>query len=199
MSIDRYRTLSGTTEGTHRELASKFIARAFPIPDEEAFKTELARFEKEHPSARHFCYGWVLGPEGEQHRANDAGEPNGTAGRPILRRIQALDLSFAAVIVVRYFGGTLLGKPGLVHAYGQAAQLALDGAAIIERLVLERSTVYCGYDRVDQLKADVLANEGLIVESVYSASCTLTIDLPIERVDALAPKWELLGIRIERH
>ena len=198
MSNDRYRTLSGTTEGAHRELASKFIARAFPIANEDAFKSELARFEKEHPSARHFCYGWVLGEEGEQYRSNDSGEPNGTAGRPILRRIQALDLSFAAVIVVRYFGGTLLGKPGLVHAYGEAARLALAEAEIIERLVMERTMVNCGYDRVDQLKAEVLANEGLIVDSTYSDSCALTIDLPKGRTELLEPKWELLGIGFER-
>jgi uncharacterized YigZ family protein len=194
MSVDRYLTLHGTTEGTYRELASKFIARAFPIRDEDDFKEALAQFGKEHPSARHFCYGWVLGEGGEQYRANDDGEPNGTAGKPILRRIQALDLSHSAVIVVRYFGGTLLGKPGLVHAYGEAARLALEGAEIKERLVMERSVIRCGYDRVDGVKADVLSNEGEIVDSTYSETCELVFDLPKGRTSTLLPKWSLLGI-----
>jgi uncharacterized YigZ family protein len=199
MSTDRYRTLLGTTEATYRELASKFIARAFPILDENDFKEALSRFEKEHPSARHFCFGWVLGDAGEQYRANDAGEPNGTAGKPILRRIQALDLSHAAVIVVRYFGGTLLGKAGLVHAYAEAASLALAEAEIIEHFVMERSTIRCGYDRVDGVKADVIGNEGVIVESRYTDTCELVVDLPKGSTERLHPKWSLLGIGIEPH
>ncbi|MCB0770603.1 MAG: YigZ family protein [Flavobacteriales bacterium] len=199
MSADRYRTLVGTTEVTHREMASKFIARAFPIPDENGFKEHLSLFEKEHPSARHSCYAWVLGEAGEQYRTNDAGEPSGTAGKPILRRIRSLELSHAAVIVVRYFGGTLLGKAGLVHAYGEAARMALAEAGIKEQLVMERAIIRCGYDRIDGVKADVVGNEGTIVESRFTDSCELVIDLPKGSTVRLRPKWSVLGIEVEPH
>jgi len=106
MSTDRYRTLASAGTGQLREKASRFIGIAFSMADEEAFKQRMQEFMKEHHNARHFCYAWVLGDAGERHRANDAGEPAGTAGKPILNRIQARDLTYCGVIVVRYFGRT---------------------------------------------------------------------------------------------
>lgn len=198
MSADRYRTLGGRSEGVYRELASKFIGYAFPIADEDAFKTEVERIAKEHPSARHHCYAWVLNNAGDRFRANDDGEPNGTAGKPILRQLQTLDLTYSAVVVVRYFGGTLLGKPGLIHAYGEAARLALLVANIVERVVMERSTIICGYDRFDVVKSDILANEGVIIESTFTEACSVVFELPIGRIDGLEAKWGLLGVRVSR-
>ena len=140
MSVDRYRTLGGSSEGTYREPASKFIGYVFPIADEGAFKAEAERIWKEQASARHPCYGRVLNNAGDRFRAKDDGEPNGTAGKPILRKLQALDLTYSAVVVVRYFGGMLLGKSGFIHTYGEAARLGLVVANIIEHVVMERST-----------------------------------------------------------
>lgn len=194
MSADRYRTLGAGSEGIYRELASKFIGHAFPIADEDAFKAEAERIAKEHPSARHHCYGWVLNNVGDRFRANDDGEPSGTAGKPILRQLQALGLTYSAVIVVRYFGGTLLGKPGLIHAYGEAARLALAEANIIERVVMERSIITCGYDRFDVVKSDILANGGVIIESTFTESCRVVFELPIGRIAGLDAKWGLLGV-----
>lgn len=198
MNVDRYRSLRGRSEGTYRELASKFIGYAFPIVDEDAFKSEAERIRKEHSSARHHCYGWVLNNAGDRFRANDDGEPSGTAGKPILRQLQVLDLTFSAVIVVRYFGGTLLGKPGLIQAYGEAARLALAAADIVEGVVMERSTIECGYDRFDVVKSDILANEGAIIESTFTDQCRVLFELPIGRIDGLEGKWGLLGVRITR-
>ena len=198
MNVDRYRSLRGRSEGTYRELASKFIGYAFPIVDEDAFKSEAERIRKEHSSARHHCYGWVLNNAGDRFRANDDGEPSGTAGKPILRQLQALDLTYSAVIVVRYFGGTLLGKPGLIHAYGEAARLALAQTNIIERMVMERSILACGYDRFDVVKSDILANEGRIIESTFTEECTVSFELPIGRIDGLQARWGLLGVHVTR-
>lgn len=198
MIAGRYRTLRGKSEGTYRELASKFIGYAFSIADEGAFKAEAERIRKEHPSARHHCYGWVLNNAGDRFRANDDGEPNGTAGKPILRQLQAWELSYSAVVVVRYFGGKLLGKPGLIHAYSEAARLALGGANIIERVVMERSSIVCGYDRFDVVKSDILANEGAIVESTFTENCRVLLELPAGRIAALEGKWSLLGVRVSR-
>ncbi|MBX2973351.1 MAG: YigZ family protein [Flavobacteriales bacterium] len=198
MSTDRYRTIAGTSEGIYRELASKFIARAFPIADEAEFKAITERFGNEHPSSRHVCYAWVLGDAADRHRANDDGEPSGTAGLPILRRIRSLDLTYCGVAVVRYFGGTLLGKPGLIHAYGEAARLALEAAEIIEHVVMERADITCGYDRFDALKADVLAHGGRIADSTFTTHCTATIEMPKGILAKLLPKWGLLGIAVDQ-
>ena len=197
MIRDRYRTISAPVEGTYRELASKFIARAFPIGDEAEFKRLAAAFGNEHPSSRHVCYAWILGTNGDHHRANDDGEPSGTAGLPILRRIRSLDLTYCGVAVVRYFGGTLLGKPGLIHAYGEAARLALEAAEILERVVMERWSLRCGYDRFDGVKAEVLACGGRLVDPVFAVDCTATIELPLGQGAMLRPKWELLGVDVE--
>lgn len=194
MTVDRYKTLEGTSTGTVREKASKFIAIAFPISGPDEFKSTLQAFEKEHPTARHFCYGRVLGVAGEDHRANDAGEPNGTAGRPILRRIQALGLTFCAVIVVRYFGGTLLGKAGLVHAYGDAAQLALEAGTILEKVVMERASMTVGYDRFEMVKADVLACGGTISGTAFTDHCSVQFEAPMGALSRLAEQWRQWGI-----
>lgn len=197
MSTDRYRTVAGTSEGVYRELASKFIARAFPIADEAGFKAIAERFGNEHPSSRHVCYAWVLGDAGDRYRANDDGEPSGTAGLPILRRIRSLDLSYCGVVVVRYFGGTLLGKPGLIHAYGEAARLALEAAEIIERVIMERIGITCGYDRFDGLKTDVLSHGGRIAESNFTTHCSAIIELPKGTLEKLQPKWVLQSITVD--
>jgi uncharacterized YigZ family protein len=197
MSMDRYRTIEGTSEGIYRELASKFIARAFPIADEAAFKSMAERFGNEHPTSRHVCYAWVLGEAGDHQRANDDGEPSGTAGLPILRRIRSLGLTYCGVAVVRYFGGTLLGKPGLIHAYGESARLALAAAILVERVVMEQCTIACGYERFDGVKTDVLVHGGRITESTFTTHCTASVELPKGTVAKLLPKWSLLGISVQ--
>lgn len=198
MSLARYRTIEAPAEGVFREQASKFIARAFPISEEASFKRLAAAFGNEHPSSRHVCYAWILGTDGEHHRANDDGEPSGTAGLPILRRIRSFDLTYCGIAVVRYFGGTLLGKPGLIHAYGEAARLALEAAEIVEHLVMERWSIRCGYDRFDGVKTEVLALGGRILHPVFTADCAATIELPLGQGALLRPKWELLGVFVDR-
>jgi uncharacterized YigZ family protein len=197
MSIARYRSIGSRSEGTFRELASKFIGIAFPIKDEAQFKQILEVIEKEHPSARHFCFAWVLGEGAERYKANDDGEPSATAGKPILRQLQAYQLTNSAVVVVRYFGGTLLGRPGLINAYGEAARSALAAATIVEHVVMERCVVTCGYDRFDTVKADVITHDGTIIESSFTTQCVATVQLPLGRLAPLLPKWALLGIHVE--
>ena len=197
MSTGRYRSVGARSEGTFRELASKFIGIAFPVQGEAQFKQLLETIAKEHPSAKHRCYAWVMGTSAERNRANDDGEPNATAGKPILRQLQALQLTNSAVVVVRYFGGTLLGKPGLIHAYGEAARLALAGAEIMEHLVMERCSISCGYDRFDTVKADVLSHGGAIIESTFTARCTATVELPSGILAGLIPKWTMFGVQAE--
>ncbi|MCB9303717.1 MAG: YigZ family protein [Lewinellaceae bacterium] len=132
---DNYRTLSGPSFGEFRDRGSKFLAYAFPAYTEEDCHTHLDSVRKEHPKARHHCYAYRLGLDGNNFRANDDGEPSGTAGRPILGQIDSFELANVIIIVVRYFGGTLLGTSGLINAYKLSAAEALEKAEIIEKVV----------------------------------------------------------------
>ncbi len=196
--MDRYVTLNGEGQGTLRERASRFIGIAFPITSESAFKDHLALIARAHHSSRHLCYGWVLGEDGSNTRANDAGEPAGTAGRPILKRIQLMDLTFTAVVVVRYFGGTLLGKPGLVSAYGGAAQLALEQAPRIQRITRITLVVRCTYPQMETVRKDLHQYEGELLNSVFTDACLLTVALPRDSVPALNGLWKKSGIEATR-
>ncbi len=199
MNTDRYRTLTGEGSGQLREKASRFIGIAFPMAEEEAFKQRMQEFMKEHHGARHFCYAWVLGDAGERHRANDAGEPAGTAGKPILNRIQALDLTYCGVIVVRYFGGTLLGKAGLIQAYGEAAQQALADVPVMERIVRELVRITCGYAQLEAIRNTLHAHEGEVLHSDFTDVVTLRAALPRSVVDDLLHAWSTQGILAERN
>src|SRR5665648_601830 len=118
---DTYKTIGAPCEGLYKEKGSKFIAYAFPVSDEQQIKEITARLKKEHHSARHHCFAWRLGSDHQLFRLNDDGEPSGTAGRPIFGQIQQHELTDILVVVVRYFGGILLGTSGLTNAYKHAA------------------------------------------------------------------------------
>jgi uncharacterized YigZ family protein len=132
---DHYRTLSAPATGEFKDRGSKFIAYAWPVSSEEEAMVHIEALRKEHFKARHHCFAWRLEPDGNRFRANDDGEPSGTAGRPILGQIDSFGLTEVVVVVVRYFGGTLLGTSGLINAYREATAEALRGAAIVEKIV----------------------------------------------------------------
>lgn len=129
-----FRTISKTTKGLFKDRGSKFIAYVFPITNVDDVKPLLEKLKEEHPSSRHVCYAYQLGPNGTEYRANDDGEPNGSAGLPILNQIKSKDVTNTLVAVVRYFGGTKLGVSGLINAYKEAAREALDKAKVIEKI-----------------------------------------------------------------
>jgi len=196
MSADRYLTLAGESQGLYREKASRFLSWAFPIADEDGFRTRMEAIARAHHASRHVCYAWVLDVEGDRHRANDAGEPAGTAGRPILRRIQALGLTHCAVVVVRYFGGTLLGKAGLVHAYGEAANEALSHGTIIERVLLRELLVQCAYAQLEEARNEVMKVGGAVRDAVYGEPCELRVAVPLSMVESCTEKWRRQGITV---
>lgn len=142
---DVFRTLSGPSTGEFKDRGSKFIAYAWPVRDEAEALEHLEQLRKEHFKARHHCFAWRIGLSGDRFRANDDGEPSGTAGRPILGQIDSFGLTDVVVIVVRYFGGTLLGASGLIHAYREAAAEALRAAVIEEKLVLDHFRLQFDY------------------------------------------------------
>ncbi len=132
---DSYFTIEKASEGSYKDKGSKFVAFAWPVGSEEEIREYIQILKKEHYSARHHCFAWRLGAAKDRFRTNDDGEPSSTAGRPILGQIQRLDLTDILIVVVRYFGGTLLGVSGLIKAYGEAAADALRNANVITKLV----------------------------------------------------------------
>ena len=134
---DSYRTLSAPSTGEFKDRGSKFIAYAWPVHTEEEALAHLEALRKEHFKARHHCFAWRFGPDGARFRANDDGEPSGTAGRPMLGQLDAFGLTDVVVVVVRYFGGTLLGTSGLIQAYREATAEALRAATIVEKIVCD--------------------------------------------------------------
>ena len=135
--IDSFHTISGPSTGEFKDRGSKFIAYAWPVRNEEAAMACVEGLRKEHFKARHHCFAWRLGLDGQRFRANDDGEPSGTAGRPILGQIDATGLTDVVVVVVRYFGGVLLGTSGLIQAYRESAAEALRQAMVVEKIVLD--------------------------------------------------------------
>lgn len=132
---DSYLTIEKASEGLFKDKGSKFLAYAYPVESEDEIKEYVQILKKEHYSARHHCFAWQLGASKERFRTSDDGEPSSTAGRPILCQIRRLDLTNVLIVVVRYFGGTLLGVSGLIKAYSEAAADALQNARIITKIV----------------------------------------------------------------
>lgn len=148
---DTYKTISDGSIGEFKDRGSKFIAYAYPLSTEEDFTTVLDKVKKEHPKARHHCFAWRLGMDGNRYRANDDGEPSGTAGRPILGQIDSFGLTNVGVVVVRYFGGTLLGTSGLIEAYRESTAEAFRNAEIIEKIIEDVFIIEFEYDMMPQV------------------------------------------------
>ena len=135
MFDDTYKTLAAPAEGLYNEKGSKFLAFAYPVRTLDEVKAHLEQLRKDYFDARHHCYAYILGPRKDAFRANDDGEPSGTGGRPIHGQLLSADLTDTLVVVVRYFGGILLGASGLANAYKTAARDAIDHATIIEKTI----------------------------------------------------------------
>ena len=148
MINDHYQSITSISEGIYKEKGSKFLASAYPIQSEEDLINHIDILKKNHPKARHFCYAYRLGVDGLLFRANDDGEPSGTAGRPILAAIQSYQLSDVGIVVVRYFGGTKLGASGLIHAYKEAAKDSLHHAVIKDVYITKSCKLYFNYSHM---------------------------------------------------
>lgn len=172
---DTYRTIERPAEGLFKDKGSRFLAFAYPIQAEEEVKPLIQALKKEHFSARHHCFAWRLGPQGEKYRANDDGEPSGTAGRPILGQLLSANLSNILVVVVRYFGGTLLGVSGLINAYKCATADVLAQATPVERLVETPLKVVFEYPLQNQVMKVVKDEQLEVLNAEYRADCLLTI------------------------
>ncbi|MCI5092414.1 YigZ family protein [Phaeodactylibacter sp.] len=179
---DTYLTISGMASGEFRDRGSKFIAYAYPAYTEEEWKAALEEVRKLHPKARHHCYAYRLGLDQNNFRANDDGEPSGTAGRPILGQIDSFGLTYVIVIVIRYFGGTLLGTSGLINAYRESTAAALQEANIIERTVEEIYRLSFDYGLMGNVMSSIEHLQLNMIGQNFDTSAT--VDLAIRRSEA---------------
>jgi uncharacterized YigZ family protein len=188
MSIpDSYRTLTAATEGLYKDKGSKFIACACPVKDLEEIKFQIDLLKEQHPKARHICYAYRLGFSPEESRSQDDGEPAGSAGKPILNTILSLNLHFTLVAVVRYFGGTLLGVPGLIHAYKEASAEALHQAEIVEIEPLSQLILTFPYADLNEVMKICKKMPIKIVRQEIDNLCKFELSFPIKiKNDVLA-------------
>ena len=172
---DLYITIKHPSEGLYKEKGSKFLAFAFPVSTEADISQAMADLRKKYHDARHHCYAWRLGPEKDRFRVNDDGEPSGSAGKPIFGQIQSRNLSDVLVVVVRYFGGTLLGVGGLIRAYRAAASDALDQNTLMERRVFDTFKVDFRYEQMNAVMRLIKDCELDIEDQQFDLNCTLTL------------------------
>lgn len=151
LTNDTYKSIASKSEGLYKDKGSKFISIAFPVTSENEVKDILEAVHKEYHDARHHCYAYRIGKEGETWRYNDDGEPSSTAGRPIYGQLLSNGLSDILIVVIRYFGGIKLGVPGLIKAYKAAAADAIANAAVIEKTATEIVNVSFGYEETDRI------------------------------------------------
>ncbi|MCF0194911.1 MAG: YigZ family protein [Bacteroidaceae bacterium] len=178
-------TIASPASGEYSEKRSKFLAFALPVKTAEEAMAHVARFQKEYYDARHVCFAYMLGADREVFRANDNGEPSGTAGKPILGQINSRMLTDILVVVVRYFGGVKLGTSGLIVAYRLATQAALDNAEVVERTVDEQLTVSFGYLLMNSVMRIVKEEEPQILDQQFDNDCLLTLSIRKDKMPRL--------------
>jgi uncharacterized YigZ family protein len=194
MMQDRYRCAATRGEAVVREKGSRFIAVALPVRTQDELRAVVEQLAREHHGACHVCHACVLGVDGAEQRSNDDGEPSGTAGRPILQRIISAGLTYTGVAVVRYFGGTLLGRPGLIQAYGEAARLALVEAGIEEHVVRTSLHVQCTHAQFDVLKRELQGMGGVVESCSFGVVCEAVVEVPAGRRTACVERWTQRGL-----
>jgi uncharacterized YigZ family protein len=179
MDSDTYKTIKSPAEGIYKEKGSRFVSIAIPVSDQEEIKPAIDKLKKEHHEARHHCFAYMLGHERNTWRANDDGEPSGTAGRPILGQINSYGLTNILIVVSRYFGGTLLGVSGLINAYRSAAASAIQNAELIEKTLQEYYEITYPYismnDVMKILKEENVSQSGL----TFDLECRILINFRV--------------------
>ncbi|MFA6873744.1 MAG: YigZ family protein [Bacteroidaceae bacterium] len=193
---DTYKTIESLSEAIYTEKRSKFIALAIPVCTIEEVKENLAIYQKKYYDARHLCYAYMLGAERKDFRANDNGEPSGTAGKPILGQINSNELTDILILVVRYFGGIKLGTSGLIVAYRAAAAEAISLATVLEKTIDEVVSFLFEYPFMNEVMRIVKEEEPTIVSQGYDSDCSMT--LRIRRSKMLRLKERLIKVETLR-
>lgn len=176
MESDTYLTIKAFSQGLYREKGSRFIGFAYPVTSLDEIKRILESIRKEHHSARHHCFAWMLGQERKNYRMSDDGEPSGSAGKPILGQINSHGLTNILIVVVRYFGGKLLGVSGLINAYRSAAESALQNSEIIEHFIQEYYELKFPYKSINDVMKIIKDEAVSQSQQEFGTECSLTIN-----------------------
>ncbi|HBG25122.1 MAG: YigZ family protein [Bacteroidetes bacterium GWF2_41_61] len=176
---DSYKTLAKSSTGIYKELGSKFLSFAFPVSSQEEIKTILSNIKKDYFDARHHCYAYRLGLGGDLWRANDDGEPSSTAGKPILGQLLSHDLSDTLIVVVRYFGGTKLGVPGLIRAYRGAAADAINNSEVVEKIAVKNLILRFSYASIEPVMKLIKSFSADIKKQELDSDCLMVLNIRV--------------------
>jgi len=186
--MDTFKTIKETAKGLFTEKKSKFISYAIPVQNVEEIKSEIDKYRKEYYDARHVCWAYMLGADRKEFRANDDGEPSGTAGKPILGQINSNELTDTLIVVIRYFGGIKLGTSGLITAYKEAAAEAIRNAEIIEKTVDMDVNFRFEYPFMNEVMKIVKDLEPQILNQSYDMDCEMTLRIRKSLFDQLSSR-----------
>jgi len=176
---DSYKTLAKSSTGIYKELGSKFLSFAFPVSSQEEIRTILSNIKKDYFDARHHCYAYRLGLGGDLWRANDDGEPSSTAGKPILGQLLSHDLSDTLIVVVRYFGGTKLGVPGLIRAYRGAAADAINNSEVVEKIAVKNLILRFSYASIEPVMKLIKSFSADIKKQELDSDCLMVLNIRV--------------------
>jgi uncharacterized YigZ family protein len=197
---DVFQTIERESQGIFKDKGSKFYAFAFPVKQEDDVKEILAQLRKEHHSARHHCYAWRIGTEEITYRANDDGEPSSTGGKPILGQLQSFNVTNILLVVVRYFGGTLLGVSGLINAYRNAAADALKNAKIIQKTIEKEVILNFTYNELSEVMNTIKQENLTIINSRFEEKCNLTFSVRNSEYEKALTKFSnIYGVEIQKN
>jgi uncharacterized YigZ family protein len=197
--MNHYNTIEKEALAEYKDRGSRFLAYAFPIQSTDDFKKRLKALKEEHPKAVHHCFAYRIGIDGNNFRAGDDGEPSGSAGKPILGQIDSKGVTNVAVVVVRYFGGTLLGVPGLINAYKTVTSLALQLTPIVQKPVLLNYELQFDYTLMNEIMMVVKRFGCLVLENEAQLFCRMVIGIPKESLEACLAKLEdLHGVEVRK-
>lgn len=174
---DHYLTVEGHAQGVYKELRSKFLSFIYPISSAEEAEAIVATLKDRYFDARHHCWAYRLGAEGDRWRANDDGEPSSTAGKPILGQLLSANISDALIVVVRYFGGTKLGVPGLIRAYREAAKDAVANSVIVEKIITSSIEFTFSYTDIDLVMRTIKLYQTTIEEQLFESECKIKVSV----------------------
>ncbi len=195
---DTYQTITSTSEGIFRDKGSKFIGYAYPIKNEQEVKHIIIKLKAAHAKARHFCWAIRLTPDRNVFKLNDDGEPSGTAGRPILNTLLSADVTNILVVVVRYFGGTLLGVPGLINAYKSATIEALNANTIISKTVNDVYEVNFDYLEMNPIMRIIKDEQLEIIKQEFDMQCAIQFEVRKANLNTVLGKLEKIeGAKIK--
>ncbi len=194
MLFDRdYKSISKPAEAVYTDKGSRFLAFAFPVNNELSIKQHLSHLKAEYPDATHHCYVWIMNPDKSAQRINDDGEPANTAARPILKQINALNLTNILVVVVRYFGGKKLGIPGLIEAYGMAAKLVLENCETVTKTLLDYFKIETDFENEHLVYNMARKLSATIVETIHMQNVVVTLSINGAKTEAFINECKKLG------